>query len=236
MTGEMHNPVKFLSLLPLLPAEKKFARCLAEGKSCIIGDGELPEKDIESGEGANVVRSEVIRFFAYGGNEKNPVSGPIIHLHGAWISGDLVLAHARIPYALIFSNCHFVASMAMINTECAALYLSGSRFAEGLQSSGLTTKGTVYLGGGFSAEGEVQLLHANIGGNLNCEGGKFHNSGGKALFADGLTTQGTVSLSEGFSAEGAVRLLGANIGGDLSCEGGSFIIRAEMRCASTNRR
>ena len=76
MTGEIRNPVNFLSLLPLLPAEKIFARCLATGEPCIIGDGELPKEGIESGEGANVVRSEVIRFFAYGGNEENPVLGP----------------------------------------------------------------------------------------------------------------------------------------------------------------
>ena len=43
MTGEIRNPAKLP--LPLLPAEDEFARCLAEGKPCIIGDGELPKKE-----------------------------------------------------------------------------------------------------------------------------------------------------------------------------------------------
>ena len=91
-----------------------------------------------------------------------------------------------------------------------------------LSASKLTTKGSVNLWNGFSAEGGVRLLNASIGGDLSCAGGKFHNAGGYALSADGLTTKGSVNLHGGFSAEGEVRLLGASIDGDLSCEGGKF--------------
>ena len=220
MTGEIRNPAKLP--IDLNPAEEQFVRCLAEGKTCTIGDGELPKKAIESGEGANVVRSEVIRFFAYGGNEENPVSGSIISLHGAWISGGLNFAHARIPYALHFSNCHFTASVTMLYMKCAALYLDGSRLAVGLNADGLMTKGNVNLRGGFSAEGEVRLLGASIGGDLSCVGGTFHNPDGNVFFADRLTTTGNVNLGGGFSAKGMVRLPGANIGGDLNCVGGIF--------------
>ena len=188
----------------------------------MIGDGKLPEKEVVSGEGANVVRGEVIRFFAYGGNEKNPILGAIIHLHGAWISEGLDLAHVSIHYALMLSNCHFGASVIMLHMECPALYLNGSRLVQGLNADGLTTKGNVNLRDDFSAEGEVRLLGASIGGDLSCVGGKFHNSDGNALHADGLTTGGNVALRDGFSAEGEVRLLSADIGRNLSCTGGKF--------------
>ena len=220
MTGEIRNPAKLPT--DLNPAEKEFARCLAEGEPCEIGNGELPQNGIESGEGANVVRGEVIRFFAFGGNGKNPVLDSMIRLRGAWISGDLNLVHASIPYALMFSNCHFVASVMMQYAECAALYLNGSRLVKKLYADGLTTKGSVNLHKGFSAEGEVRLLGANIGGGLDCAGGKFNNSDGKALSADGLTTKRNVNFRNGFSAEGEVRLLGANVGGSLDCTGGKF--------------
>ena len=222
MTVEIRNPAKLPTDLNL--AEKEFMRCLAAGKVCIIGNGELPEKEIKSGNDANVVRREVIRFFAYGGNEKNLVLGPIIELHGAWISGEesLDLIHANMPYALNFTNCHFAVSVEMLHAECAGLYLHGSHFVQGLLADGLTTKGDVHLGHGFSAEGEVQLLKADIGGDLDCTGGKFHNPNGDAFFANGLTTKGDVHLGHGFSAEGEVRLLKANIGGDLDCTGGKF--------------
>ena len=220
MTGEIRNPAKLPT--DLNPAEKEFARCLAAGIPCIVGNRELPKNEIESGEGVNVIRSEVIRFFAYGGNEESPVSGSIIPLHGAWISGELNLMHASIPYALYFRNCHFAASVVMQYAECAALYLDGSHLAHGLHADGLTTKGAVYLREGFSAEGEVRLLGAIIGGDLDCNSGKFHNPGKYALAADGLTTKGSVSLRDSFSAEGVVRLVGANIGGNLSCANGEF--------------
>ena len=217
---EVRNPARFPT--DLNPAEEKFARCLAEGKPCIVGNGELPEQAIESGEGANMVRSEVIRFFAYGGNEENPVLGAEICLLGAWISGNLNLTHASIPYALMFGKCHFAASVMMLYMKCAALYLNGSCLVQGLLADGLTTKSSVNLRDGFSAKSRVRLLGANIGGSLECVGGKFQNLGGEALSADRLTTKGNVHFQDGFSAEGEVRLSGADIGGDLNCAGGQF--------------
>ena len=221
MTQGILNPVK----LPpdLNPAERKFAACLAEGTPCLIGGGGLPEKSIESGDSANVVRGEIVRFFAYGGDpDGRPVRGPVIGLQGAWVSGDLDLAHANIPYALFFGHCHFADSVVMQHAECAALNLIGSHLAKGLQADELMTKGGVYLCAGFSADGEVRLLGANIGVNLDCEDGKFHNPKEHALAADGLTTKGGVNLRAGFSADGEVRLLDANIGGNLDCVGGDF--------------
>ena len=224
------NPVNLQSLLPLRPAEAKFAARLAAGKSCRVGNGKLPAPDnrVEFGDAANVVRAEVIRFFAHGGDEENPVRGTLVALRGAWICGEepLNLAHADIPYALMFSRCHFTVAVNMRHAKCEALYLDGSQLAKGLAADGLKTKGDVNLRDRFSAEGEVRLPNADIGGSLSCEGGKFHNQGGKALSADGLTTKGSVhlraGLRAGFSADGEVCLLGADIGGDLDCTGGEF--------------
>ena len=222
MTGEIRNPVKLPT--DLNPAEKEFARCLAKGIPCIIGDGKLPKKEIESGEGANMVRGEVIRFFAYGGNEKNPILGSEICLLGAWISGSLELIHARIPYALVLSHCYFHAYVILQSAECGGLYLNGSYLAQGLFADGLTTRGSVNLRDGFFARREVRLMGANIGLNLDCTGGNFHSSNLDecALSADSLITKGSVNLRDGFSAEGEVRLLGASIGRKLDCSGGKF--------------
>ena len=223
MTQGILNPVRFLPC-PLLPAEIKFARCLGEGKLCVVGNRELPRVPIVHGDSANVVRPEVIRFFAYGGDEKHLIRGSVIGLQGAWICGKhpLFLPHANIPYALMFFHCHFAVEVEMLHAKCAALYLNGSRLTLGLKADGLKTEGHVNLCAGFSAKHEVRLPGASIGGDLNCEGGKFHNPKGCALSADRLTSKGGVFLRRGFSAEGGVRLLGANIGGNLDCVGGEF--------------
>ena len=227
MAQPVLNPVDLRLLLPLLPAEREFARCLAEGKRCIVGDGKLPEVPIESGnesEGnANVVRGEIVRFFAYGGDsDKRFVRGPTIALQGAWILGNLNLMHANIPYALSLADCKFPASVVMPHAKCVALYLSGSHLAQGLIADGLATKGNMYLHDGFVAESEVRLPGANVGGNFACMGARFHNPKGSALHADGLTTKGSVFLSDGFVAKGEVQLLDANVGGNFACMGGQF--------------
>ena len=224
MTQTILNPAKLPS--DLNPAEKKFAACLANGEPCsFLKDPNAPVVP-KAGAPDNTIRSEVIRFFAYGGgnreNREYPVLGSSIELWGAWISGDLDLTHANIPYALFFAYCHFADSVVMQHAECAALNLSGSRLVKGLTADGLTTKGDVNLRDGFSAEGEVRLLGANTGGDLDCVGGKFHNPNGYALSADGLTVKGSVNLRAGFSAKGEVSLLGASIGGSLSSAGGKF--------------
>ena len=227
MTQAILNPVKYRSLLPLLPAEARFIADLKEGKPCLVGNGKLPSKPIPHGDKdnpANVIRPEVIRFCAYGGDDDHFVLGSSIRLWGAWIgeeNSQLDLLHANIPYALAFLECHFTAVVGMLHAECAALYLNRSRLTQGLVASGLKTQGYVNLRNVF-AEGEVRLLGANIGSNLECAGGKFHNPNGYALNTDKIKTKGSVFFNEGFSAEGEVLLVGANIGGQLACVNGKF--------------
>ena len=224
MTGGIRNP----ATLPadLYPAEKEFIRCLAAGQPCVIGNGELPKQGIVSGESANMVRGEAIRFFAYGGNEKNPVLGPAIHLQGAWIFGEefpLDLTHADIRYVLKFFHCHFVDCVGMIGLKCPALYMSGSHVAKGFQAAELRTDGPVYLRDGFVADGKVDLSRAHIGGDFSCAGGKFNNGQDEeALIANLTTVKGAMFLNNGFSAEGEVRLVGARVNGDFDCKGGRF--------------
>ena len=65
-------------------------------------------------------------FFAYSGNEENPISGSMIYLCGACIQGDLNLLHAKFNFALAFWKCRFNASIQMTGAEFPALYMDGS--------------------------------------------------------------------------------------------------------------
>jgi hypothetical protein len=86
-----------------------------------------------------------------------------------------------------------------------------------------SVKGSIFLKNGFSAEGEVRLLGAQVGSNLECDGGSFNNPLGEAaLNADRVKVAGGVFFRNGFLAEGAVRLLGAQVGGDVDCSGGTL--------------
>lgn len=86
----------------------------------------------------------------------------------------------------------------------------------------MTIQGDLFLRDGFHARGEVSLIGAKIGGDLDCNPGTFENPGKNALSADGVEVRGSVFLAKGFHAKGAVQLIGAKIGGNLSCRGGTF--------------
>jgi len=89
--------------------------------------------------------------------------------------------------------------------------------------------GAVLLRNGFAAEGMVRLFGAEIGGNLECDRGKFQNpevadlaGSGGALDAEGAKVARAVYLRNGFAAVGQVRLYRAQIGGNLECQFGTF--------------
>src|SRR6266849_4368870 len=100
---------------------------------------------------------------------------------------------------------------------------------EALNAEATVVRGAVLLRNGFAAEGQVRLFGTRIGGNLNCDGGKFQNpakagcpGGGMALNVEGAKVVGSVLLRRGFIAQGQVKLFGTQIGGNLDCNGGKI--------------
>jgi hypothetical protein len=118
------------------------------------------------------------------------------------------------------------------NLECegASFKNPGGALDSGgaLNAGGVKVGGRVFLWRGFSAEGEVSLIGAGIGGDLVCDNGSFKNAGQNALSADRAKVGGGVFLRSGFNAEGEVSLSGANIGGDLD------VTKAELGSTSIN--
>jgi hypothetical protein len=98
-----------------------------------------------------------------------------------------------------------------------------------LNAEGITLGGAAYLRNGFVANGMVRMFAAKIGGNLECDGGKFHNpakpgiaGSGLALNLEGAKIAGAVYLREKFAAKGHARLYNTQIEGDLEFEGATF--------------
>jgi len=77
----------------------------------------------------------------------------------------------------------------------------------------------------FSAEGEINLRGAHIGGDLDCSGAAVSNPDGHALDGDGLVVEHYLRCNEGFTAEGMVNLRGARVGGQLTFGGATLTNR-----------
>lgn len=204
----------------LLPAEEQLRDACRAGKAAWIS-GARPEKRTA----ANHIRPEVLRVFCLGLDPAAPVHEHGVLVRGAWIGGgadgDLDLRGCDLPSPLALWNCRLTGHVVAYDAKAKQLIFDGSQCA-GIKADRLACVGDVFFRAGFRAEGEVRLLGANIGGDLDCTNGTFAAGEGNALSFDGTKIGGNVLLKEKFRAEAAVRFPGAEICGDLVCIGGRF--------------
>jgi hypothetical protein len=129
--------------------------------------------------------------------------------------------------------------------DCAAATFSNPQHPDvpsagvALSLERITARGSVFLHNGFSADGEVRLLGAQISRNLECDGGRFRgaSSTGRdgashSLSAHTVTVEGNVYLRQGFHATGEVAFSGAQIVGNLECTCGVFHGDLNLQAAS----
>jgi len=167
------------------------------------------------------IRAELLAWLCTNELARKQVHPRGIQVYGADVTGPLDLSFANIPFQLRLLHCRLSEDINLSRAEVSDLDLQGS-LVHGLMADRLLVKNNVFLRNGFTANGQVRLLGAQIGSDLSCLDGTFTNKGGYALSADGINVKGGVLLRNGFSANGEVRLLGAQIGGYLTCTGGTF--------------
>jgi hypothetical protein len=93
---------------------------------------------------------------------------------------------------------------------------------QALNAQGLTVDGSMLCANEFTAEGEVHLVGAHIGVQLDLSGATLTNPKGRALNAEGLTVGQSMVCTKGFTAHGEVQLLGARIKGSLVLSGATL--------------
>src|SRR6266567_7926377 len=155
------------------------------------------------------IAADLIRWLCVEPRAKEHVDPNGIMIHAAEITGELNLDFVSVPFPLRLWNCALTQDVMLNQVDIARLDLQGS-WTKSLVADGASVKGGAFLREGFRADGEVRLLGARIGGNLDCAGGAFMNHGGDALSADRVNVNGNVFLNKRgdrrFQADGAVRL------------------------------
>lgn len=184
--------------------ERRLIRTAAAGALLDLGD---------SGDD-RAVRAELLVELLSG--ERPSQNGRVraVKLRGARITGVLDLEATEVVCPLLLADCRFEEPVSLREAAVPALYLPGCQ-VPGLAAEQLRTAGNLELNHGFTADGEVTLLGARVGGKLSLSGARLVNPGGRALNADRLTVEQGMFCREGFTAEGEVRLLGARITGQL---------------------
>jgi hypothetical protein len=161
------------------------------------------------------VRADLIRWLCVDHQSREQVDPRGIQICGARIAGALDLSFTIVPFPLLLRSCRLEQNLTLRWAKMPALSLEGS-WTAAIDADGIKLE-ALFLRNGFHAEGDVRLLEATIGGDLDAEGGTLKNLG-----ADGIKVTGRVSLRNGFSSEGEVRFCGATIGGHLDAGGGTF--------------
>jgi hypothetical protein len=211
----------------LSESELKVLVAVTSGEYAYCGpsrDDNHPDNNPESADNWGVerdIRAELIRWLCISRDAAAWLDPRGLQVHGTRISGELDFSFAVVRFPLLLVRCCISDEMNLRFAQIDFLALPGS-LVPGLSADGMRVRGSLNLRDGFRADGEVRLLGVYIGGNLDCDAGKFINPGGKALSADRVKVTGSVFLNDGFQAEGEVRL-GADIGGNLDCSGGKFV-------------
>ncbi len=88
----------------------------------------------------------------------------------------------------------------------------------GLRAGNMRVAADLLLDDGFTAEGPVDLVDAQVGGSLRLSGGRLLHSAGRALVADRVVVDGTC-YARRLHSRGELRLPGARITGNLDLAG-----------------
>src|SRR5260370_695950 len=195
-------------------AEQKLFDAAADGKDADCSN--------LSGE-HRVIRAKLFSWLCTNPDASAQLTYRGVSILEAKIDGEVDLEWAKISFPLRIRQCVFKEAIVLRSSHLVSLDLATSSIRN-LRAENLVTERDVTLSAGFEAKGEVNLLSATIGGNLDCRGGQFiSKSEERAIQANGAKIEGGVFLSTGFRAEGEVNLLGATIGEDLACDGGQFV-------------
>lgn len=167
------------------------------------------------------IRGELIRWLYVDPRAAEKIDPRGVRVQAAKITGKLDLSYVTAVFPLRLCRCRLSEDANLIGAHIPEVLFSGGRVCS-IEADRLHVIGSVFLDEGSIAEGEVSLVGAQIGGNLECEGSKIWNPGRNALNGDGIHVGGDIYLNDGFSAKGEVRLIETQIGGNLECQNGEF--------------
>ena len=151
------------------------------------------------------------------------VYGSVNLSNGFHSEGTVNLIDACIDGNLECNNAQFI-NPGRMALDCEHILVNGDVFF----CKGHWRQEPQYGDGRFRAEGEVKLVNAKIGGNLECKGGVFSNPGRNALLANSAAVQGHVFIYNGFRAEGKVSFVDAKVLGNMQSNKAEFVNDNDM--------
>ena len=219
----------------LTPAEERLFKAIEQGEVadfCSENDEANNPEDAEAWQAERIIRAKCLSWIFHSKNLFNYIGHRGIWLHGARIDGELDLSFMQFPFALVAERCSILSDIYLLHSEIQIISLSGSVMRK-IQADFLKVRTGFHMRDGSKVRGEIRLVRAHIGANLDFSNSQFISRGGDAIIADGIKIDGDLILSEYFKSEGKIRFMAADIGGNMECGGAQFI-NAKSVCISAD--
>ena len=151
-------------------------------------------------------------------------AAPYIHPSGlgiaaARIAGTLDLSYSKVGKPLTLLRCYIPDGIDLSHAQVESLELRKSVTGP-IDGDMSAVKGDVALR--YGTYGTASFCRSRIGGNLDCSGGRFPNSGHDALSAIEATIDGDALFHDGFETDGFVDFRLARVGRSLSFNDARF--------------
>jgi hypothetical protein len=198
-------------------AERRLTKSIATGEEADLRTGNRVIDSPSAGHSwgrSREVRAEVLSGLLTGPSGRLGASGRLLKLSGVRITGRLDLEATTLDRPVVLRDCWFEQPIMLAEASLSTLRLPGCH-VPGLNAQQLHTAHNLELNEGFTADGEVSLLGAQIGGSLDLTGARLRNPDGKALQAKQITVKQSMHCRGQFVAHGQVNLTGAQVDGTL---------------------
>ena len=166
---------------PLSEFEKKLVKVCARGEVC-KGDEKMPEAAIETNA---VIRAEIIRFLALGGDSEHPVHENGVMISGCYITGDLNLDNSENILPISITKSCFSSHFSIINSNVSEIILDGSSL-NGFYGASSHFEASLSAKNGFTNKGEFDLVQSILDRDLDLQGSTLYNPDEICLNANGI--------------------------------------------------
>jgi hypothetical protein len=114
------------------------------------------------------LRAECVAWLLTDKCAVNKVTHRGVTICGARLVGKMDASFARFPWQFRLLKCHIPSELTLQDASFGLLNFMGSVLDDGLNADRMHVSGSVFFRNEFMALGEVRLLGADIGGNLEC--------------------------------------------------------------------
>jgi len=192
-------------------AEQKLLEAVQRGRTMSSGP---PTKIVPD----CLIHADCLQWLCTNEDARKLITHRGIRARDVLIDGVLDLDDAQVPFPFRATNCIFNNDIRFERARLRSLALVGC-CVKNIQAAGVVIEGEAELNEGFTADGQVNFVAADITGALDFQSATLRNPGGISLYANRARIGGSLYLRRNFRSVGEINITRTTIGSNLDCGG-----------------